>query len=155
MLIEIEVLKKWYCEERKYLEQFPVFEREVNLALVNRKEAVAKKLEEVNYKILQENFGNKWQFKFIFDDSKNNHLAAVLFGRLGSDNYQQTKEELNKAFEIDRKKIPPNEDVKAFTEYMFQFMKVEYIEEMLNENGIDSEKIYIEYRERVNGVGSH
>jgi hypothetical protein len=138
-------LKTWYCQERKKLEEMPLFEREAALLLCQTKEKIVKKIkEEITPESLQKKFPYK-HLEFLFNDTSNKtsfkmNLEAEFEARQNN----ITDSEYRNARTLHRVKIPEGQDIPAYAKYFFQLELVNKIEDELTERGIDPQEIYIQ-----------
>lgn len=143
MRIDNGLLKAWYCEERKKLEEMPLFEREAALLLCQTKSKI---LQDTKGEITPESLEKKFPYKHLeslFND-KSNHTSFKmnLDAEFEARQNNITVSEYRNARSLNRIEIPEGQDIAAYAKYFFQLELVNKIEDELTERGINPQEIY-------------
>ncbi|MCQ9206440.1 MAG: hypothetical protein NG740_00945 [Omnitrophica bacterium] len=144
MQIESVLLKTWYCEERKKLEDSQAFKREAYLKAIDVRSEIINKIQKEDLQNLKEKGYISKEVKLTLLSDRGKELSMkngiINMGISDSKELPKTWEEIS-AIESGRKNI--------YVQYFYQLKKVNKIEEELKKRKLNFEKIYEEYKKNI------
>jgi len=143
MYVDNELLKDWYCFERKKLEELPAFMREATLNSIKSRmeiEDVLTRTLKVSEIVTKEYAGE--HLKTLLDDRFNENEINGYIGEALKQGHKELAVMWKGNFELDKYGI--QNACKDYAEYFYQLEKFSKIEELLNKRKLDPEKVYKE-----------
>jgi hypothetical protein len=144
MIIDSQLLKEWYCEERARLEKMSSFEGEAKLKLLKIKEIIMDALDkEMNADNLEGKYNDlhlSRLFESHIDKSKTNGILKESISR----DKKRVAEELEHTYRKHRARAPDDEKHNVCVQFLYQLEKVKKIGEEIKKRGFEPEQVYRE-----------
>ena len=145
MYLDTPALKQWYRDERKKLEELPMFERESRLSFLN----LQKRLNtEIKWDLASPEtlvgrpFIVQHIKQLLFTDNANKHTISGMIDAISNKEKTALDAEWEKAFALDQN--ASSQLLSAYADFFLQLEKVNRIEAELKARGLDPERAYEE-----------